>query len=61
MPATIRGSYLGIAGAIVLYVMWRGRGDDAAIFAIMFVIAGGLSVGMVGFLARDTWNNISDS
>ncbi len=51
---------LGIAGAIALYVMWRGRGslDDSLVW---FAIAAGLAVGITGFLARDTWNSISDS
>jgi len=56
---------LGIAGAIVLYVLWRGRGalDDNSVNPgfMIFVVAAGLAVGMAGFLARDTWNSVSDS
>ena len=51
----------GIAGAIMLYVMWRARGDDNAMFGMILVIAFGLTVGMAGFLARDTWNSVGDS
>jgi hypothetical protein len=51
---------LGIAGVIALYVMWRGRGslDDGLVWV---AIAAGLAVGITGFLARDTWNSVSDS
>ncbi len=50
----------GIAGVIALYVMWRGRGSvDEGI--VWFAIAAGLAVGITGFLARDTWQSVSDA
>ena len=61
---------LGIAGAIALYVLWRGRGalDDESNVAgwtiaswMMFVIAAGLAVGIAGFMVRDQWNAVGDS
>ncbi|HVV45281.1 MAG TPA: fused MFS/spermidine synthase, partial [Bryobacteraceae bacterium] len=60
---------LGIAGLIAAYVLWRGRGamDANAIDSrsndgfVTFVIAAGLAVGIAGFLARDTYNNVSHS
>ncbi len=61
---------LGIAGAIALYVLWRGRGtleDDSNVAGwavgswVMFVIAAGIAVGIAGFLARDQWNSVGDT
>jgi SAM-dependent methyltransferase len=60
---------LGIAGLIAAYVLWRGRGalDSAAGGSslndgfIAFVVAAGLAVGIAGFLARDTFNNVKNS
>src|SRR5579863_7559946 len=56
---------LGIAGLIASYIFWRGRGmlDDKSVNEgfVAFVIAAGLAIGMAGFLARDTWNNVKDS
>jgi len=51
---------LGIAGAIALYVLWRGRGsvDEGT---VLFTVAAGLVIGMAGFLARDTYNSIGHS
>ena len=50
---------------IAAYVLWRGRGvlDDKSLNEgfVTFVIAAGLAVGIAGFLARDTWNNVSGS
>ncbi len=51
---------LGIAGAIALYVLWRGRGSvDEGM--VMFTVAAGIAIGMAGFLARDTYNSIGHS
>ena len=55
---------LGLAGLMVLYVLWRSRGtlDESMNEGfITFIIAAGLAVGIAGFLVRDTWNNVSDS
>jgi len=56
---------LGIAGLIAAYIFWRGRGvlDDKSVNEgfVTFVIAAGLAIGIAGFLARDTWNNVKDS
>ena len=56
---------LGIAGLIAAYIFWRGRGalDDKSLNEgfVTFVIAAGLAIGIAGFLARDTWNNVKDS
>jgi SAM-dependent methyltransferase len=56
---------LGLAGLIAAYIFWRGRGalDDTSLNEgfITFVIAAGLAVGIAGFLARDTWNNVKGS
>ncbi len=51
---------LSLAGAIALYVLWRGRGSINEGF-VMFAIAAGLSIGITGFLARDTWNSVKHS
>ncbi len=51
---------LGIAGAIAVYVLWRGRGSINEGFA-MCAIAAGLTIGITGFLARDTFNSVRDS
>ena len=65
---------LGIAGLIAAYIFRRGRGaldgrtaDDKSLGTgmndsfVTFVIAAGLAIGIAGFLARDTWNNVKDS
>ncbi len=56
---------LGIAGLIAAYIFWRGRGalDDKSLNEgfVTFVIAAGLAIGIAGFLARDTWNNVKHS
>jgi SAM-dependent methyltransferase len=61
---------LGIAGLIAAYIFWQGRGaldgktgDDKSMTEgfVTFVIAAGLAIGIAGFLARDTWNNVKDS
>ena len=56
---------LGIAGLIAAYIFWRGRGalDDKSVNEgfVTLVIAAGLAIGMAGFLARDTFNNVKDS
>jgi len=56
---------LGIAGAIALYVLWRGRGalDEKSNVEgwVMFVIAAGIAVGIAGFLVRDQLNSVGDS
>jgi SAM-dependent methyltransferase len=51
---------LGLAGAIALYVLWRGRGSIEGGF-VMFAMAAGLSVGIAGFLARDTVHSVRGS
>jgi SAM-dependent methyltransferase len=51
---------LSLAGAIAVYVLWRGRGSINEGF-VMFAIAAGLSIGITGFLARDTWNSVKHS
>ncbi|HWF09859.1 MAG TPA: fused MFS/spermidine synthase [Bryobacteraceae bacterium] len=55
----------GIAGLVAAYVMWRGRGavDNKSVNDgfVTFVIAAGLAVGIAGFLARDTFNNVRNS
>ena len=51
---------LGIAGLTAVYVLWRGRGSVSNGF-VMFTIAAGLSIGIAGFLARDTWESVRDS
>lgn len=51
---------LGLAGAIAVYVLWRGRGSINEGFA-MCAIAAGLAIGITGFLARDTFNSVSGS
>jgi len=57
--------FLGIVGLIAAYVLWRGRGamDDKSVNEgfVTFVIAAGLAIGIAGFLARDTYNNVKDS
>jgi hypothetical protein len=51
---------LGIAAAIALYVLWRGRGSvDEGM--VLFTVAAGICIGMAGFLARDTYNSIGNS
>lgn len=61
---------LGIAGLIAAYVLWRGQGgldlksrDSKSLNDgfVTFVIAAGLAVGIAGFLARDTFNNVRNS
>jgi SAM-dependent methyltransferase len=61
---------LGIAGLIAAYIFWRGRGaldgqttGDTSLNEgfVTFVIAAGLAIGIAGFLARDTWNNVKGS
>jgi SAM-dependent methyltransferase len=59
------GVMLGLAALIGLYVMWRGRdsfesGSPNEGF-IVFVIAFSLAVGIAGFLAKDTYNNVKNS
>lgn len=51
---------LGLAGAIAVYVLWRGRGSINEGFA-MCAIAAGLAIGITGFLARDTFNSVKGS
>ncbi len=51
---------LGIAAALALFVMWRSR-DSAEYRFVLFTIAAGLSLGMAGYMARDTWSNLADS
>lgn len=56
---------LGLAALIAVYVLWRGRGmldsESSNSEFVTFIIAAGLAIGIAGFLARDTWNNVSDS
>ncbi len=64
-PAFLTSPYdarilLGIAGAIAVYVLWRGRGSINEGF-VMFAIAAGLAIGISGFLARDTWDSVRGS
>jgi len=64
-PAFLSATYdtpvlLGIAGALALFVMWRSR-DSVENGFVMFALAAGLVVGMAGFVARDSWNNVADS
>ena len=51
---------LGFAGALVLYVLWRGR-DSVNEGVAILAIAVSLSIGMAGYLARDTWNTVRGS
>jgi hypothetical protein len=51
---------LTLAGAIAVYVLWRGRGSINEGF-VMFALAAGLAIGITGFLARDTWNSVKHS
>ena len=51
---------LSLAGALAIYVLWRGRGSINEGFA-MFAIAAGLAIGITGFLARDTFNSVTGS
>lgn len=57
--------FLGIVGLIAAYVLWRGRGamDQQSVNGgfVSFVIAAGLAIGIAGFLARDTYDNVKDS
>ena len=57
--------FLGIVGLIAAYVLWRGRGalDEKSVNEgfITFVVAAGLAIGIAGFLARDTYNNVKGS
>lgn len=57
--------FLGIVGLIAAYVLWRGRGalDDNSLNEsfVTFVIAAGLAIGIAGFLARDTYENVKGS
>ena len=57
--------FLGIVGLIAAYVLWRGRGalDDQSTSEgfVAFVMAAGLAIGIAGFLARDTYNNVKGS
>ena len=48
---------LSITAALALYMLWRTRGslEDRM---VMFAIAAGLTFGITGFLARDTWHSI---
>ncbi len=58
---------LGLAALIVAYIFWRGRGpgafdeESSTGGFITFAIAAGLAIGIAGFLARDTWNSVSNS
>ena len=56
---------LGLAGLIAVYIFWRGRDafDEGSANEgfITFVIAAGLAIGIAGFLARDTYNSVSNS
>jgi SAM-dependent methyltransferase len=56
---------LGMAGLIAVYIFWRGRGafdeESSNEGFITFVIAAGLAIGIAGFLARDTYNSVSNS
>jgi hypothetical protein len=64
-PAFLTAPYdswvlFSIAGAIALYVLWRGRGSMNE-GLVMFAVAAGLALGMAGYLARDAWNSVSNS
>ncbi len=56
---------LGIAAVIATYIFWRGRGaidsKSPKFGFVIFILAAGLAIGIAGFLARDTWNNVKDS
>ncbi|HEX4276106.1 MAG TPA: fused MFS/spermidine synthase [Bryobacteraceae bacterium] len=55
----------GIAGLIAAYVIWRGQAQSVNKSLndgfVTFVIAAGLALGIAGFLARDTFNNVRNS
>jgi len=57
--------FLGIVGLIAAYVLWRGRGaldeKSSGESFVTFVMAAGLAIGIAGFLARDTYNNVKGS
>jgi SAM-dependent methyltransferase len=56
--------FLSIVGLIAVYMLWRGRGqldEKTGEGFITFVIAAGLAVGVAGFLAHDTYNDVKDS
>jgi SAM-dependent methyltransferase len=49
---------LSITAALALYMLWRTRGsvEDRM---VIFAIAAGLTFGITGFLARDTWKSLA--
>ncbi len=49
---------LGISGAIALYVLWQARGSVNESM-VLFVIAAGLTIGMTGWLVRDTYTGLA--
>jgi SAM-dependent methyltransferase len=64
-PAFPGGHYdatvlLGIAGAIGLYIAWRGR-DSLREDVVMAVLAAAVTLGMAGYLGRDTWKTLRGS
>jgi hypothetical protein len=48
---------LSITAALALYMLWRTRGSREDRMVI-FAIAAGLTIGITGFLVRDTWKSI---
>jgi SAM-dependent methyltransferase len=64
-PEFLAASYdakvlLGIAAAIAIYVLWRGR-DALREDVVIACIAAATSLGMAGYLARDTYNTLKGS
>jgi SAM-dependent methyltransferase len=51
---------LGLAAVIALYVAWRGR-DALQSDIVISILAAAVSLGMAGYLARDTYNTLSGS
>jgi SAM-dependent methyltransferase len=54
------GVLLGLAAAIAIYVLWRGRGSLREDVVIAY-IAAATTLGMAGYLGRDTYNTLSGS
>jgi hypothetical protein len=51
---------LGITGAIALWMLWSARGSVNESI-VLFVVTAGLTVGMTGYLVKDTWKSLSGS
>jgi len=60
-PAFLNGPYdtailLSLTGLLALYLLWRTRGIGENL--VLFAVCAGLTFGITGFLARDTWHSL---